>query len=68
MQAEFVTEEELMKTLSVADHKTIRRMIADGELPPHSYGNSPTAKKKGWHRAVLESHSLRRYENIRSTG
>ena len=63
--SDFVSVEQWMEDQGIGDVKTVRRMIADGELPPFTYGVSQTAKKRGWHREVLKQHSLRRYEAFR---
>ena len=57
---DFVTQSELMKDMGIKDHRKILKLIADGDFPPYSFG-SHVDKVKGWHRAVLRTHSLSRY-------
>ena len=67
MDSDFTTEEMFMSAAGIGDRKTVRRMIAVGELPPFTYGSSRAAKKKGWHKMVLQQHALRRYEKVCSS-
>jgi len=60
----FVSMQEMMEQLDVSD-KTLHRLIEEGELPDFTYG-SKWAKKKGWHKAVLERHAMEKYERSKS--
>ena len=56
----------MMEQMDCCD-KTIHEMIERGDLPDFSYGfGNKTAKKKGWHVAVLERHALQQYEQSQS--
>jgi hypothetical protein len=60
----FVSMQEMMSQLDVSD-KTLHKLIEEGELPDFTYG-SKWAKKKGWHKAVLERHAMEKYEKSQS--
>ena len=61
-----ITMPEMMEQMDCCD-KTIHEMIDRGDLPDFSYGfGNKTAKKKGWHVAVLERHAMQRYEQSQS--
>ena len=59
-----VTMQEMMEQMNISD-KTLHRLIEIGDLPDFSYG-SKWARKKGWHKAVLEIHAIKKYEQSQS--
>jgi len=60
MSKDFITNIELANQMDLSI-STIQRLVDRNELPQYSYGNHHT-KKKGWHKSVLEKHSLYRYQ------
>ena len=59
-----ITMQEMMEQMDISD-KTLHRMIEVGDLPEFTYG-SKWSRKKGWHKAVLERHAMKKYEQSES--
>ena len=60
-----VTEDQFCQEMGIC-HKTVLRMIREGELPDFTYGNN--GRVKGWHRSILDDHARRRYELTQHVG
>ena len=60
-----VTEEEFCQSMSIC-HKTVLRMIADGELPDFTYGNH--GRVRGWHKIVLDTHAIKKHHSTENIG
>ena len=60
--SDFVTLEQMMADLGVANSSTIFRLIARGDLPPFSVG-SQSSRVKAWHKSVLRMHAIRLYRS-----
>lgn len=58
-----IRDVDLMEQLEIKDGKTVRRMIADGDLPPFSFGSNKRGAR-GWHVDVLKKHYIERYEQL----
>lgn len=58
-----IRDVDLMEQVGVKDNKTMLRMIADGDLPPFSFG-SVKNRTRGWHVEVLRRHYIERYEQL----